>query len=262
MRTIGLLNWKGGVGKTTLSLHLACGLAEYFDHLRVLFLDTDKQGNASEWFGAVHGKPTLADILRREAGARDVIQHTRYPHIDILPANAELLDVNIEILRDGTGRQDNILKEALKPVQSDYDLCIIDNPPDSSIPVLNGLALVDDLLAVVVPDAFAVQGIRVLQREIDNYNEYLGLGLAIKGVILNRRTAFDFDIFQELRKSYRMLPAIRGGKNTQQWLDKVINTRRSIFELSPRSGYAQDVKKLIEKLVELIEAEYTGVTVL
>ena len=262
MRTIGILNWKGGTGKTTLSINMAYAMAEYLDRLHVLFIDTDKQANASDWFGADPGKPSFADLLRREADIETVIQRTRYPHIDILPASADLLDVNIEILKDGKGRQDNILKEALEPIRDQYDICIIDNPPDSSIPVLHGLDIVDDLLVVCVPDAFAVKGVRVLQTEIDSYNEQLGLGLSIRGVILNRHTAFDWPIYQELRTRYPVLPTIRGGRNTQQWLDRVINEKKSIFEVCPRSGYARDLVRLIGKLMELIEASYTGARVL
>lgn len=258
MRTLGFINWKGGVGKTTLAINTAYALGEHLDHLRVLFIDMDKQGNASSWFGADKNKPTIADLFRRKAGIKDVIQSTRYPHINLIASNAELLDVNIEILRDAEGRQDNILKQALAPIQDYYHVCVIDNPPDSNIPVLNGLTMVDDLIAVTLPNRFSLAGVTELQSEIDNYNSLLGLKLSILGVVINQSTAFDYDIVMELKKRYRILPKIRGGRNTQRWLDKVINEQKSIYEISPQSGYARDVTKLVDKLIELIEASYTG----
>ena len=262
MRTIGFINWKGGVGKTTISCNTAYALAHHFADLRILFIDMDKQGNASYWFGANPELPNLYEIFERTATAEAVIQHTRYANIDIIPADASLLDINIEILKDQSQRQDNILKQALEPVMGDYDLCIIDNPPDSNIPVLNGITMVDDLIAVTLPNRFSVQGIMQLQSELDNYNAALGLDINILGVLINQKTAFDSEIFNLLNEKYRMLPPIRGGLNTQKWLDKVVNQRKSIYELCPQSGYARDLKKFIEKLTELIASNYTGAKVL
>ena len=62
MKTISFINLKGGVGKTTISTWLAYLLAESWD-LRVLFIDNDKQGNASRWLGADERKGTLTNIL-------------------------------------------------------------------------------------------------------------------------------------------------------------------------------------------------------
>lgn len=261
MRTIEFINWKGGVGKTMLSINTAY----YFAHqeeLNVLFIDMDKQGNASTWFDADPNNPTLADIFRRSASIDEVIQPTRYENIDLVAADASLLDVNIEILKDPTGRQDNILKEALLPIIDDYQICIIDNPPDSNIPVLNGLTMVDDIIAVTLPNEFSMNGISQLQGELDNYNEQLGLNLTIEGVVVNQMTSYDFTVYEKLSKRYRMLPSIRGGKCTQRWLDKVVNTHQSIYEVCPQSGYARDLNKFLGKIIELIEASYTSQVVL
>ena len=101
MRVISYINWKGGVGKTTLAINTAYALGEWFnDGLKILFIDTDKQANASTWFDADPDKPTLTDLFRGTAGISDVIQKTRYPSIDLVAADAGLLDINIEILRD------------------------------------------------------------------------------------------------------------------------------------------------------------------
>ena len=263
MRVISYINWKGGVGKTTLAINTAYALGEWFnDGLRILFIDTDKQANASTWFDADPDKPTLTDLFRGTADISEVIQKTRYQNIDLLAADAGLLDINIEILRDQKTRQDTILKEALTPIWNDYDICIIDNPPDSNIPVLNGLTIVDDLIAVTLPNRFSVNGIYQLQDELDNYKDALGLNATIRGVVINQSTAFCSDIYNELKESYYMMPTIRGGKNTQKWLDKVVNQQKSIFEICPGSGYAQDLKKFVGKLSELIQASFTGDKVL
>lgn len=263
MRTIGFINWKGGVGKTCIAINTAYALSESWD-AKILFIDMDKQANASYWFDKDENKGTLSNILVKgtkadEVGgikamtAEEVIQRTRYPRIDLIAADPNLLDINLAILKNRVGRQDNILKEALKTVQGNYDVCIVDNPPDSNIPVLNGLEIIDDVIAVTLPNKFSLNGIAQLEHEIKNYNSILGLNIKIRGVLVNQFTATEScsKIVQELKtKGYRIFPPIKGGKTTQTWLDKVINEQKSIYELSSRSGFARDLMRFIENLVE------------
>lgn len=258
MRSIGLINWKGGVGKTTISINLAYALAQHFGHLKVLFIDVDKQGNASSWFDADFSKPTLTDILVDGMRAEDVIRHTRYENIDLIPGNSELLDASLSVLKEQTRRQDNILKQALEPVKNQYDLCIFDYPPDSNIAVLNALECTDDIIAVADPNPFALQGIRKLQQDIDNYNKVLNLGFKIRGVVINRRTTESTEAFEELKKDYYMFPFIRESTNTKKWLDRVVREHKSIYEIAPNTGFARDLKQFMNKLMEVIECVMTG----
>ena len=69
MRTIGFINWKGGVGKTTISINTAYALAHHFADLRILFIDMDKQGNASYWFNA---NPELPNLYEMAFSIRDI----------------------------------------------------------------------------------------------------------------------------------------------------------------------------------------------
>lgn len=257
MRTIGFINWKGGVGKTTISINVAYALAEKFGELKILFIDTDKQANASSWFHADPEMPTLTDLLAKEAAIEEVIQHTRYKNIDLIAADSELLDINIEILKDGTGRQDTILREALKPVRAHYDICIIDNPPDSNIPVLNGLSIADDLICVTLPNRFSILGIYQLQKELDNYQQALGLDVPIRGVVFNQYNPEASMLAEELGQKYCLMPFIGRGRATQKWLDCVINEQKSIYEISPNSAYAKDIYRFTEELMDLIEAART-----
>ena len=265
MRTVGFINWKGGVGKTCISINTAYALAESWK-ARVLFIDMDKQANASYWFECDKNKGTLSNILVKGTKAEEVseikpmkaeevIQKTRYPRIDLIAADPNLLDINLAILQNKVGRQDNILKEALKTVQGNYDVCVVDNPPDSNVPVLNGLEIINDVIAVTLPNRFSLNGIEQLEQEIHNYNETLNLQIKIRGILVNQFSSTEscYDIIKELKaKGYKdnIFPYIRGGKATQNWLDRVINEKKSIYELSPSSGFGRDLMKFIEELVE------------
>ena len=113
MRTIVLGNWKGGVGKTTVSTNLACAFVREFPELRVLFIDADKQGNASSRFCADFSKPNLTTILVDGCSIREAIQHTQYDHIDLIASDPSLLEANLSVLKEQDRRQDNILELAM-----------------------------------------------------------------------------------------------------------------------------------------------------
>lgn len=258
MRTIGFINWKGGVGKTTASINTAHFFGGYKENVRVLFIDGDKQANSSYWFGADASKGSLTDILLNGAAGRDVIQKTRYPNIDIIASDESLIQANYSVLSNKEAIQHNILKNALQDVKFDYDICIIDNPPDSNLPVLNCMAIMDDIIAVTLPNRFSLSGVAKLQEEIDNYNRDLHLNLSIRGILVNQFSIRGSDILAETRQNYHFFPHLRGGKNTQNWLDRVINEQKSIFEISPNSGYARDLTKFAQKIEEIIMMDLQG----
>ena len=251
VKTIGFINWKGGVGKTSISTNTAYALAASWN-AKVLFIDNDKQGNASAWFDADR-KHTLTDILLDGAKASDVIQKTRYDNIDIISADSGLLDANLSVLKEQTGRQDDILKKALVEVQNDYDICIIDNPPDSNITVLNALQVIDDVIAVSTLDRFSMNGVYQLRNEFNNYNTILGTNFFIKGILINRFTATieSFNKIDELENDgfYVFDTHIRETRMTKNQLEKAINTGKSIYETTPNCAFSRDLMRFIEKLL-------------
>lgn len=251
MKTIGFINWKGGVGKTTISTNVAYALARSWG-ARVLFIDNDKQGNASTWFNAKFEK-TLTDILLNDADAATVIQHTRYKHIDLIAADAGLLDASLAVLKNESGRQDNILKNALKDIADKYDICIIDNPPDSNITVLNALEIMDTIIAVATLDRFAINGVYQLRDEINNYNNVLHTKMFIEGILLNRFTATN-DAFRQIDKleadGFTVFKShIRETRQTKNQLEKAINNSKSIYETTPNCAFSRDLIKFLENLL-------------
>ena len=108
------------------------------------------------------------------------------------------------------------------------------------------------MIAVTLPNRFSVNGIKQLEQEIKNYNDVLKLNIKIRGILVNQFASTEscYKIVRELRdKGYKIFPHIHGGKNTQNWLDRVINERKSIYELSSSTGFGRDLIKFIEELV-------------
>ncbi|MBP1682511.1 MAG: putative chromosome partitioning ATPase ParA [Firmicutes bacterium] len=246
MKTISFINLKGGVGKTTISTNAAYALAESWE-ARVLFIDNDKQGNASAWFNA-SSDGTLTNILLDGVSAREVIQKTRYPNIDVISSDMGLVDANLAVLKDDMIKQDDILKKALEAVQDQYDICIIDNPPDMNISVLNALVVTDDVIIVTTPDAYSLQGVYKMADEIKKARIF-NASLSIRGVLLNKfaSTKNGYIYIDELKKNFPVFA--QKIRFTQDRLDATTTEKRSIYETSPGCGFARDLIKFVEKLV-------------
>ena len=162
MRTVCFTNRKGGVGKTMLSTNFAVAICFMFEGsgLRILFIDNDKQGNASDWFEADRQHGTIADVLLGKVPVRKAIQHTRYEGIDLIAADACLMEANDYLLRHGNPQEDGGFSQAWREIAEDYDLCIIDNPPDINVSVLEALSVTDDVVIVTFPEEDSLAGAR------------------------------------------------------------------------------------------------------
>ena len=172
MTTVSIINLKGGVGKTISAINIAFVLSSMHGK-HVLLIDNDKQGNTSKFFG-LHSDDDLsmAEVLTvKGIDAADVIKHTQYSGLDVLPANMSLLRANKEALIDTTRPQQTRLKRALKSVAEYYDFCIIDNAPDINISVINALMITDDVLVPVKIDKFAFDGLDILAEQVDEVKE-------------------------------------------------------------------------------------------
>lgn len=251
MKTISLINLKGGVGKTMLATNLAYLLAESWE-LRTLVIDNDKQGNASRWLGADETKGTLSNILMDGVGARGVIQSSHHPRLDFIAADMGLIEANYEVIKRESVRQDVILKQALEEVAHDYDICIVDNPPDINMSVFNVLALTDDVVIVTVLEADSIDGIRKMVAQIEDVRKF-NPKLSIKGVLANQYIPYPMThtFYQEVEKEG--LPFFRtkisyATKSAKYHMVTASKTGRSIFEVSPLCRVARDIMRFAEEL--------------
>ncbi|MCL2357117.1 MAG: ParA family protein [Defluviitaleaceae bacterium] len=173
MKTISIINLKGGVGKTVSAINIAHVLATVHG-ARVLLIDNDKQGNVSKFFG-FHGDDVagMAEIMtRRGAEAHRYIHNTPYAGLDVITANMNLLNANKEVLLDMSRPQQTRLKKALEYSAQMYDYCIIDNAPDINMSVINALTVSTDVLVPIKVDKFAFDGLRQLAEQIEDMQEF------------------------------------------------------------------------------------------
>lgn len=165
MQVIGVMNFKGGSGKTTTSAHLAQWLA--LQGYRVLGIDLDPQAS----FTALHGvQPefdlpdggTLYDAIRYDdpAPIKDVIRKTYIPNLDLIPGNLELMEFEHEtpraLAQNAAGLFFFRVKEALSQVESDYDVVVIDCPPQLGFLTMSALSAATGVLVTIHPEMLDV----------------------------------------------------------------------------------------------------------
>lgn len=184
MRTVSIINLKGGVAKTISSVNIAHILASVHGK-RVLLIDNDKQGNTSKLFGLYsYELKTIADIMTvKNMETEEAIFPTLYKNLDLIPANMNLLKANLEVLLDTSRPQQTRLLKALQKVKKQYDYCIIDNAPDINISTINALVASDDVLVPIKVDKFAFDGLEQLTEQIDDVREF-NPDLCFKGCFL------------------------------------------------------------------------------
>lgn len=178
------LNFKGGTGKTSLSVAYAYRLAEK-GH-RVLLLDLDSQGHATRHLGfrGEDYEHTLYDVLVKRVPMQDAIIRTPLAEFDILPANLGLSTVDMALM-PLSGREYR-LKKALEPVADNYEFVVMDAPPSFGLLNLNALIATDDLIVPVLPDFLSFHGLKLLFETVGELEEDLGHTLARILVLLNQ----------------------------------------------------------------------------
>ena len=247
MKTISLINKKGGVGKTTIAVNLAYAFAESCD-LRILVLDNDDQGNDSQFFG-VEPELSLADVLMGRTSMKEAIQHTRYPRIDIVASGEDLLDANVSVIKDENIVQQSILQNAMRTVAEDYDICIIDNPPTINASVINALVASDEVIIVTTPDMYGIRGVTQMAEYIEEFRSY-NPHLRFRGCLLNKfaATPHGFRCIEQIKARF---PLFRTRiRYTKDKLEASAESHQSIFEYSPNCGFARDLNVFVDEFLE------------
>ncbi len=180
MRSIAILNQKGGVGKTTTAVNLAAALARAGS--RILLIDLDPQSHATLHLGVESDRRrTIYDVLAHETALVDVAR-TVDERLELVPAVVDLVGAELE-LADRSQRE-HVLARALHPVRDRFDLVLVDCPPALGLLTVNALAAVGEVLIPLQPHFLALQGLGRLLETIALVRRELNPVLRVTGVVL------------------------------------------------------------------------------
>jgi chromosome partitioning protein len=204
MRTIAVVNQKGGCGKTTTAINLAAFLA--LEGRRTLVVDMDPQGHATLGLltDAVQPSKTMYDVFVHHGNGRDTRLHdilrSVQTHLDVAPANI-LLSAVPEKFAGMSGRE-GILAEVLDDVRHQYDYVIVDCPPHVGLLTFNALNACSEAIVPVDPGFFSLHGIGKLLETLDVLAKRTGHDIGVRALVTlyGGRTQFARDVVEEIRK--------------------------------------------------------------
>lgn len=198
MKTIVVANQKGGVGKTTLAVHLACRAHER--GARVLMIDLDSQASLTRYFdGGGTGEPQTASACLFNGA--DYQPDTLTERLALLRADIRLTDAD-KADAVAAGRQ---LRAALRAMRGTYDVCIIDTPPGGGSLLFGGLSAAG---AVVIPTStgrMELDGAQAVSQTIDKVRQTANPELQVLGiqpVKINSRSAIGLARLHALRVAH------------------------------------------------------------
>ena len=185
-KIISVSNQKGGVGKTTTSLSLAASLGVL--EKKVLLIDADPQGNATSGIGITKNDFEISsyNVILNKCKIEESILQTKSPNLDIIPANIDLVAVEIELV-DLT-RREYMLNEMTDKIKAFYDFIIIDCPPSLGLITINALTASDSVIIPIQCEYYALEGLGKLLNTIKGIQKVHNENLEIEGILL---TMFD-----------------------------------------------------------------------
>ncbi|MBI2810906.1 MAG: ParA family protein [Candidatus Melainabacteria bacterium] len=202
MRTISIINQKGGCGKTTTAINLSASLAKL--NRRVLLIDLDPQGHASLGLNLKPEDLTkgMTEVLTQATCLDDVIYESICPNLDLAPANITLSSA--EPLLASVSQKEQRLLSAIEALRRSYHYIIIDSPPSLGMLTFNALRASDEAIVPVDMSFFSLHGLAKLIEIVDVVARHTGHDVAVWALatMVNSRMRFAQEILGEVQRHF------------------------------------------------------------
>lgn len=266
MRSIAIMNQKGGVGKTTTAVNLSAALATAGQ--RVCLIDLDPQAHASLHLGVSlgDGEPSVYDVLAGDKQFADV-RRVVDDNLSLVPAHLDLAAAEVELAGE-VGRE-VILRDKLASDDAAFDYVVIDCPPSLGVLTINALTAAKEVFIPLQPHFLALQGLSKLFETTALVKRRLNRELKVSGIILclyETATRLAADITDDLMRFLEQSDPQAPWKSA-----KIFNSRirrniklaeapsfgQSIFDYAAKSSGAVDYEALV---TEVIAAEVAAMS--
>lgn len=247
MKRIGIVNQKGGVGKTTTAVNLSVYLARAGQ--RVLLIDLDPQVNATSGLGRVAEGSSIYNVLVEKTTPAQAVLNIA-DGLDLIPAAPDLVGAAAELLENPTR-----LSEAIGAIEAGYDAVILDAPPSLGPLTLNVLAAAEGLIVPVQAEYYALEGVAGLMHTVDQVRTGLNPALRLLGVLITMydpRTLLSQQVEANLRANlgekvfWTVIP-----RNVR--LAEAPSHGRDIAQYAPTSSGAHAYRRLAEEVMRRVQ---------
>jgi chromosome partitioning protein len=250
-RIIGVVNQKGGVGKTTTAINLAAFLAMYGKY--VLLVDIDPQANATAGIGVSVGEehPNIYHCIVNDQSPSTMLKKTSIFGFDVLPASQSLAGATVELV--SMEEREYRLKNVLSSLRTNYDYIVIDCPPSLGLLTINALTASEKLIIPVQCEYFALEGLSQLLKTVHLVKQGLNSDLQVMGVLLtmyDKRSQLNRHVLNEVHKNFP-------GKVFDTVISRTIDLAeapsfgKAVLQFNPNSKAATEYRRLAEEVMKL-----------
>jgi chromosome partitioning protein len=260
MRSIAIMNQKGGVGKTTTAVNLSAALAAR--GRRVCLLDLDPQAHATLHLGLDPrpDRPSVYDLLSGKTRLSEVRQAVA-ENLWVIGSSLDLAGAEIELA--GIIGRENILRDKLREDPPEVDFLLVDCPPSLGLLTLNALAAVGEVFIPLQPHFLALHGLSKLLETLGLVAARLNDQLRLSGVILclyDAQTRLAAEVCHDVAAFFQ-----NARQQNAPWSNaRIFQTRirrnvrlaeapsfgQSIFQYAPDSHGAEDYRRLAEEVLD------------
>ncbi|WP_196606512.1 ParA family protein [Pectinatus frisingensis] len=230
MKKIIIYALKGGVGKTTTAINIACALSEL--DKRILLIDNDISANLSSFFNQ-NSSPNIANVFMNPNLLNESIHDTKYKNISIISSSLDLESANKQLAKTG---KVTILRDCLSKLEPQFDYVIIDNAPNLMPNVINAIFAADDIIIPAEVDIFGIEGLDKFQEQIQNVRTSgENDKIKIAGILITKyisRTKMDCEGEKFIRHQY-------GHLVFKNMIPQTIKVKESLIQQKPLIWYSR-----------------------
>lgn len=247
---IAVANQKGGVAKTTTTIHLGAAIAAR--ERRVLLVDLDPQGHLAEGFGIVSDKldREMSDVIQGSKRISDIIIPNVRPNLDLAPSNIRLSDMELTLVN--MRFRESKLKRALEPIAGMYDYILLDCPPSLGLLTVNALIAATKVLIPMASEYYSMLGVSLLIKTIETIRGEANPDLTILGIIPthHKRTIHAREVVARTREE--LGPHIHVFDmpiNDSTRFAEAAGQGKTVFEIAPEIEGAAAYQQLAKEII-------------